>query len=121
MLASSKNLDAFVLNIGVDPWQADKVADAYQAAKTCSERGTHFNLLISFDMTSLPCMQVSDANALQNYINTYSSHPNHFLYGGKPFFSTFAGDSCTFGMADPDAGWRYAVKSGPALHFVPAF
>ncbi|KAF5333807.1 hypothetical protein D9758_015237 [Tetrapyrgos nigripes] len=31
-LASKYNIDGFALNIGIDPWQPDRVADAYQAA-----------------------------------------------------------------------------------------
>jgi glucan endo-1,3-alpha-glucosidase len=121
MSAASNSIDAFVLNLGRDSWQPARVADAYQAAKTLSDRGTLFHLLISFDMTSLPCGGAGDADTLRFYINTYSSHPNHFVYNGKPLFSTFAGDTCTFGQGDPNAGWLFAVKSGPQISFVPAF
>ncbi|KAF5332416.1 hypothetical protein D9758_015114 [Tetrapyrgos nigripes] len=31
-LASKHNIDGFALNIGSDPWEPDRVADAYQAA-----------------------------------------------------------------------------------------
>ncbi|KAF5317903.1 hypothetical protein D9758_017798 [Tetrapyrgos nigripes] len=31
-LASEHNIDGFALNIGTDPWQPDRVADAHQAA-----------------------------------------------------------------------------------------
>ena len=120
-LAASKSIDAFVLNVGRDSWEPARVADAFQAVKTCSERGIRFSLLFSFDMTSLPCTQAGDADTLRNYITTYTPQPNYFVYGGKALVSTFAGDSCTFGQGSPDAGWRYAVKNGPQVFFVPGF
>jgi glucan endo-1,3-alpha-glucosidase len=98
------------------------VADAFAAAETLSQRGIHFGLFISFDMTSLPCSQPGDAINLQNYIKTYASHPNQLIYQNQALVSTFAGDACTFGMADSNSGWQYAVKSGPDdVIFIPAF
>ena len=38
-LASSAGIDAFALNVGSDPWQPDRVKDAYDAA---AESGTGF-------------------------------------------------------------------------------
>lgn len=47
-LASSAGIDAFALNVGTDPWQPDRVKDAYDAA---AESGTGFKVFMSFDMT----------------------------------------------------------------------
>jgi len=47
-LAHDHGIDAFALNIGIDSWEPDQVANAYDAAK---DSGTDFKLFISFDMT----------------------------------------------------------------------
>jgi glucan endo-1,3-alpha-glucosidase len=120
-LASSKGIDAFALNVGVDNWEPSQVANAYAAAKAL---GTTFKLFLSFDMASLPCSASGDASLLQNYIQTYRTHPNQQLVGGKVFVSTFSGQGCTFGQGSVDAGWKYAIKSGAntnGVYYVPAW
>ena len=118
-LASSKGLDAFVLNLGSDVWQPARIADAFAAAKRA---GRKFKIGFSFDMTVIPCSASSDAAPLQNYINTYSSHPNILRYSGKMLITTFAGESCKFGQASVDAGWTFAIKTGlPPVYFIPSF
>ena len=72
-------------------------------------------------MSSLPCAAATDAATLQTYISTYAKHPNQFIYNGRPFVSTFAGESCTFGQGNLNDAWLAAVKTGPAIHFVPSF
>ncbi|KAJ7697799.1 glycosyl hydrolase family 71-domain-containing protein [Mycena rosella] len=104
-LASSKGLEGFILNLGSDSWQPDKVADAFTAAKSA---GSDFRISFSFDMTK--------------YITTYSGHPNVLQFAGKMLVSTFSGEKCTFGQGSVDAGWASTVKMGvPPVHFVPAF
>ena len=119
-LASSKGLDALVLNIGIDSWQPARVADAFTAA---ANAGSTFKIGFSFDMTSLSCSSAGDVTVLQNYINTYSSHPNVLQYNNKILITTFAGESCTFGQGSVDAGWNFALKTGslPAVYFIPSF
>ena len=117
-LASLNGIDAFALNIGVDSWQWDRVADAYGAALSS---GLNFKLFPSFDMTSLPGTSASDAEHLMEYISTYSDHPNSLLYNGKMFVSTFSGENCSFGTSSINDGWIKAVKGGPPVFFVPSF
>jgi glucan endo-1,3-alpha-glucosidase len=119
-LASSKGLDALVLNIGIDSWQPARVADAFTAA---ANAGSTFKIGFSFDMTSLSCSSAGDVAVLQNYINTYNSHPNVLQYDNKILITTFAGESCTFGQGSVDAGWNFALKTGslPAVYFIPSF
>jgi glucan endo-1,3-alpha-glucosidase len=117
-LAADKGLDGFVLNLGRDSWQPDRVADAFAAAR---DFGSDFKLFLSFDMTSLPCASPSDAEALMRYIINYYGHPNSLFYNGKMFVSTFAGQDCRFGESSLDDGWIKAVKSGPPVYFVPSF
>ncbi|KAG9313201.1 glycoside hydrolase family 71 protein [Chiua virens] len=66
-LAHQSGIDGFALNVGKDPWQPQQVANAYQAAQ---QSGTGFKLFLSFDMTSLPCNNADDADALRAYIAT---------------------------------------------------
>lgn len=118
-LASSKGIDAFALNVGSDSWEPSQVANAFAAARKLA---TPFKLFFSFDMSSLPCATGNDGTALRNYIRTYAAHPNQLLYNSRVFVSTFAGESCTFGRASVNDGWRYTLKVGlPDVHFVPAF
>ncbi|KAJ7449258.1 glycoside hydrolase family 71 protein [Mycena latifolia] len=118
-LAASKGIDAFALDVGGDPWQPARVADAYAAAKS---QGSSFKLFLSFDMGSLPCSSLGDATTLQNYIKTYQNHPNQFMYKGRPLVSTFAGESCRFGAESLNEGWNIALKFGqPTIWFIPSF
>ena len=127
--AMAGGIDGFALNVGIDSWQPQRVADAYAAAS-----GTSFKLFLSFDMTyvftpsishpfsqnlrhllldrSLPCGGTGDANLLRSYISNYASHPNQLFYQGKQVASTFSGSSCTFGQGDLNSGWAYAIKNG---------
>lgn len=129
-LASSKGIDAFALNIGSDPWQPDRVADAYRAAKAVSNSNKlldhlsqPFKLFLSFDMSAIPCASASDGNLIRHYVDTYHAHPNQLIYAGQPFYSTFAGEGCTFGAGDLNEGWMDVMKKNPVTgtHFVPSF
>ncbi|KAJ7099747.1 glycoside hydrolase family 71 protein [Mycena epipterygia] len=104
-LASSKGLDGFVLNVGSDSWQLDKVADAFTAAQSANS---------SFERLR------HDGHA--SYIKKYSIHPNVLQFEGKMLISTFSGEKCQFGQSTVDAGWTSAIKTGmPPVHFIPAF
>ncbi|KAG5636461.1 hypothetical protein H0H81_007968 [Sphagnurus paluster] len=124
ILASSKGIDAFVLNVGRDEWQPKRVADAFTAAQKSK---TGFKLFLSFDMSSLPCATLADATALRNYIISYRSHPNQLIYplgSGRLLVSTFAGEDCRFGQGSLQTAWHYALKGDPQLpdvYFVPSF
>lgn len=121
-LAHESGIDGFALNVGSDSWQPQQVASAYQAAQ---QSGTGFKLFMSFDMTALPCNTADDAAALRNYITTYAKHPNQFMYNGRVYASTFAGESCTFGQGSAVAGWKsqfiQQLTGTNAVHFVPSF
>ena len=118
ILASSKGIDAFALNIGRDTWEPDQVANAYAAAKSL---GSPLKLFFSFDMSSLPCSSRENAGILQMYIRKYANHPNQMLYNGSVLVSTFAGEQCTFGSSSLNDGWRDTLKVGlPPVYFVPS-
>ncbi|KAJ7148702.1 glycoside hydrolase family 71 protein [Mycena crocata] len=123
-LASLKGFDAFALDVGRDPWQPSRVADAYTAAKS---QGSNFKLFFSFDMGSFPCAS-NDGDSkitmdtLRKYIKTYQNHPNQFMYNGRPLVSTFAGEFCKFGTGSYNEGWNMVLKAGqPPIHFMPSF
>ncbi|KAF8334986.1 glycoside hydrolase family 71 protein [Cantharellus anzutake] len=116
-LASANHIDAFVLNIGSDSWQPARVNDAYTAAQ---QSGTGFKMLISFDMTAMPCASSADADALRQYVTKYSNHPAQLMYNGKALFSTFSGNTCLFGTGSTSDGWS-TVFNGANVAFVPSF
>ncbi|KZV70181.1 glycoside hydrolase family 71 protein [Peniophora sp. CONT] len=111
-LASSAGIDAFALNVGSDPWQPDRVKDAYDAA---AASGTGFKMFMSFDMTVLPCASPDDASTLRNYITTYASHPGQLTYSSRVLATTFAGESCTFGQSSVTEGWKTQFTQHPDL------
>lgn len=45
--------DGFVLNVGVEEWQKDRVVDCFKAAGGLPEENK-FKLFFSFDMTCVP-------------------------------------------------------------------
>ncbi|KAF8706619.1 Glycoside Hydrolase, partial [Rhizoctonia solani] len=121
-LAHANGIDAFALNVGTDSWQKDRVKDAFDAAR---DSGTGFKMFMSFDMAVNPCAGPSDAAALREYITTYASHSAQLRYNGKVFASTFAGESCTFGAATTEQGWKEQftdqLTGENAALFVPSF
>ncbi|CAE7215672.1 unnamed protein product [Rhizoctonia solani] len=117
-LASSKAIDAFTMNVGKDDWQPARVLDAYNAAQNAAPS---FKLSVSLDMTSLACATTADGQyIIDKFITPLKSHPSRYLYNGKIFLSTFAGQSCTFGQGSAPAGWKWLVQSaGTSLYFIP--
>jgi glucan endo-1,3-alpha-glucosidase len=117
LLASSKGIDAFALDLGKDAWESSKVADAFAAAI-----GTNFKLFIMFDMASLPCDKAEDGNFLRQLINAYYKHSNQLTYHGKPVVGTFGGQTCRFGTDHMDDGWNNVMKANMRpVHFIPSF
>ncbi|EKM79227.1 hypothetical protein AGABI1DRAFT_74088 [Agaricus bisporus var. burnettii JB137-S8] len=121
-LAHASGIDGFALNCGIDDWSAARVADAYEAAK---QSNLDFKLFISLDMTSFPCQSPDDACRLREFIKPYLDHPNQLRYDSRAFVSTFAGETCTFGQASVQEGWKSQFVQQNDLqgkiYFVPAF
>ncbi|KAI0646055.1 glycoside hydrolase family 71 protein [Trametes meyenii] len=140
-LAASKGIDAFALNVGADSWEPAQVANAYAAAgqfngNLLSANGTScngtnssaagsFKLFLSFDMSSLPCLNASHAEPLQTYIKTYVNNTSQMTYNGRVLVSTFTGEACTFGTDSLNQAWTDALKPGngsvPDIWFLPSF
>lgn len=123
-LAASKGVDAFALNVGRDDWEPGQVANAYAAAH---QLHTSFKLFLSFDMTSLQCLNAANASLLRDYVTNYTYHPNQLKVNGASFISTFSGESCTFANVTANAttvnqAWTTTLKKHmPPVYFVPSF
>ncbi|KAF8910820.1 glycosyl hydrolase family 71-domain-containing protein [Mucidula mucida] len=68
ILASENNLDGFVLNVGCEPWQKERVSDCFDAL---SRIGRHSEFM-SFDMHSIRGSTADDVNLLLDYICAFS-------------------------------------------------
>lgn len=104
--AIAVGLDGFALNVGIDDWQPDRVAKFLGAA----ENNGNFVVFISFDMSLL-----SFNNSALGSFSFAASHPNYFKVNGRPFFSTFGGES-------QDAFWStWKSESGLNPYFCPGW
>ena len=120
--AAAVGIDGFALNMGVESWQVDRVADAYTAAQ---QSGLNFKLFLSLDMTSLGCWSSSDASNLVGLVSRWANHPNAAMHNGKVLVSTFAGSDCHFGQGRGSSAWQQmfvdALKGkGVNIFFVPS-
>ncbi len=123
-LASSKQINAFALNLGADDWEIGRIADAFKAADRCDrELGISFKLFLSFDMSVIPCNHTEDASLVRKYINVFTSSDSYLMYHDKPLVSTYAGESCTFGQDSLDKAWLHTLRTGASrdVTFVPFF
>ncbi|KAL7410783.1 glycosyl hydrolase family 71-domain-containing protein [Mrakia frigida] len=113
-MAYDSGVDAFALNLGTDSWQRTQTAAAYEAARA---HGKGFKLFFSFDMSVWGCGTIS--GSMVDYIVQFAAHPNQYLYNGKVFVSTFAGETCG------DAAWvnlrTLLTAKGVSMYFLPGF
>jgi glucan endo-1,3-alpha-glucosidase len=120
--AAAVGIDGFALNMGVESWQVDRVADAYTAAQ---QSGLDFKLFLSLDMTSLGCWSASDASNLVGLVSRWANHPNAAMHNGKVLVSTFAGSDCHFGQGVGSKAWQNMFvdalgNKGVDIFFVPS-
>ncbi|KAG9095222.1 hypothetical protein FS749_010852 [Ceratobasidium sp. UAMH 11750] len=118
VLASSKGIDAFTLNVGYEVWQPGQVKSAYDAAARIAP---NFKLFISLDMSSLACTSSADAQyIIKGFIAPFRSHSQQYIYNSKVLLSTLAGQECTFGEASASAGWQWLINNaGTPIYFIP--
>lgn len=118
--AKGAGIDGFALNLGTEDWQRARANDAYTAAAQVGG----FKLFLSLDLNSLPCASSADADTLAGYVATNARSPAQATRNGKVLVSTFAGQQCTFGQGNLDAGWTYFRQrlsaAGVDMFFVPA-
>lgn len=83
--AKALGIDAFALNIGVDPYTDTQLNYAYESAAN-----NGMKVFISFDFNWYH--DTSDAAAVGQKIAQYGSRPAQLIVDGKVFASSFAGD-----------------------------
>src|ERR1700761_6044157 len=84
--AKSIGIDAFALNIGVDPYTDQQLGFAYQSAAA-----NNMSVFISFDFHWWH--DTSDAVAIGRKIAQYGVMPAQLKVDGKVFASSFSGDA----------------------------
>lgn len=82
--AKSLGIDAFALNIGVDPYTDRQLQLAYESAAQNSMK-----VFLSFDFN---WWSVGQAVAIGQKIAEYASKPAQLMVDNKVFVSSFAGD-----------------------------
>jgi glucan endo-1,3-alpha-glucosidase len=129
--------DGFVLNVGWEDWQRDRVADCFRAAAKLPE-SMRFSFIFSFDMTyvlvmvysplmlthpshrSIPGNSASDVQYLKAYYQAHAKDPRMFKHPrtGGAAISTFSGENCTFGQGSMEDGWAYVKRELSAIALV---
>ncbi|KAF9445315.1 glycoside hydrolase family 71 protein [Macrolepiota fuliginosa MF-IS2] len=124
-LASEHDIDGFVLNIGVETWQKDRVIDCFKASEKLP-KDVQFTFLFSFDMTSIPGNATQDVCHLASYLSSLATHPRMFKHprSRRVVVSTFSGQDCCFGQSKLEDGWSYVKRELSAItpiDLMPAF
>ncbi|KAJ7229795.1 putative alpha-1,3-glucanase/mutanase [Mycena pura] len=96
MLAKAAGIDAFALNIGVDPYTDTQLDFAYDAAATHGMK-----VFLSFDFNWWSTAQGAAVGAK---IAQYAGRPAQLFVGGRVFASSFAGDGVDVGALRAAAG-----------------
>lgn len=105
--AKSLGIDAFALNIGVDPYTDEQLNYAYESAAN-----NGMKVFISFDFNWYH--DTSDAGAVGAKIAQYGSRPAQLIVDGKIFASSFAGDRLDVAAMRSAAGG--SVFWAPNIH-----
>jgi Glycosyl hydrolase family 71 len=94
--AKAMGIDAFALNIGVDPYTDTQLGFAYQSAAN-----NNMKVFISFDFNWYNTGQASTIGAK---IKQYASLPAQLKVDNKVFVSSFSGDGVDVGLIRSSAG-----------------
>lgn len=95
--AKSLGIDAFALNIGVDPGTDTQLQYAYESASK-----NDMKVFISFDFNWFdPSSQAAEIGAM---VKQYSSLPAQLKVDNKTFVSSFAGDELDVATLRQSAG-----------------
>lgn len=103
--AKSLGIDAFALNIGVDPYTDQQLQLAYESAAN-----NDMKVFLSFDFN---WWHIDQATAVGQKVAQYASNPAQLLVDNKVFVSSFAGDGMDV------AALRAAA--GKSIFFAPNF
>ncbi|GAA5848711.1 hypothetical protein JCM8547_004603 [Rhodosporidiobolus lusitaniae] len=85
-LAASVGIDAFAINTGHDTFDAQHVANVFQAAKNAN-----FKLFFSFDLLHYNVANASEW-ILYDYLEPYALTDEYYKIDGKSVISTFGGN-----------------------------
>ncbi|RAL62884.1 hypothetical protein DID88_004725 [Monilinia fructigena] len=111
--AKSLGIDAFALNIGVDPYTDTQLSFAYQSAAN-----NGMKVFISFDFNWWNSS--SQATQIGQMITKYAALPAQLFVDGKAFASSFAGDELDIAAlragAAPTPGANVTVEAGDAAY-----
>lgn len=95
--AKALGIDAFALNIGIDPYTDTQLAFAYQSAAN-----NGMKVFISFDFNWWN--PSSQATQIGQMIAKYAALPAQLFFEGKAFASSFAGDQLDIAALRAGAG-----------------
>ncbi|KAL4910864.1 hypothetical protein BDW74DRAFT_184517 [Aspergillus multicolor] len=94
--AKDLGIDAFALNIGVDPYTDTQLAYAYESAAD-----NDMKVFLSFDFN---WYKVDQAAAVGSKIKQYANHSAQLIVDNKVFVSSFAGDGIDVSQIESSAG-----------------
>lgn len=94
--AKDLGIDAFALNIGVDPYTDTQLGFAYESA---AHNG--MNVFLSFDFN---WWNIGQGSAVGAKIRQYADRPAQLKVDGKIFVSSFAGDGVDIGAMTAAVG-----------------
>ena len=103
--AKSIGIDAFALNIGVDPYTNTQLTYAYQSAAN-----NNMKVFISFDFN---WWHTDQATQIGQLVAQYASSPAQLMINGAAFVSSFSGDGL-----DVNA---MRAAAGRSIFFAPNF
>ena len=96
--AVKAGLDGFVLNVGGQSWELDRVDQMYVAASTFK----NFKLFVNLDLT-YPVN--TDPNHMISVLKRNLDSEAQFRIDQRPVFGTYMGQNLTFGEKDRVVGW----------------
>lgn len=103
--AKAHGIDAFALNIGVDPYTDTQLNFAYESAAN-----NDMKVFISFDFN---WWSINQPTAIGQEVAQYASRPAQLMVDNKVFVSSFAGDGVDVAQMQ--------AAAGRDIYFVPNF
>ncbi|KAF9467374.1 glycoside hydrolase family 71 protein [Collybia nuda] len=122
-LAIEHDIDGFVLNVGHEQWQKDRVSDCFQAASRLHAEAP-FSFFLSFDMSAVPSQTENDIVLLSGYLETFGLSLRMFRHHGKVMVSTFSGENGLFGQHSLELAYSFVKRTlemVTPIHLVPSF
>lgn len=96
--AVKARLDGFILNLGGQPWELDRLDQMYAAASSFDNFKLFVNLDLTYQVNTEPNYMIS---LLKRNLNSEAQ----FRIDEKPVFGTYMGHDLTFGEQNRVTGW----------------